>query len=55
MEPLALGRRTPVCIGPSERTVPTAAAAAAVRVGYVCLLAHRTGVAELIAFDRTFW
>jgi hypothetical protein len=38
MEALALGRRIPVCIGPSERTVTTAAAAAAaVRVGYVCL------------------
>ena len=35
---VTLGRRTPVCIGPSERTVPTAAAAAAAaeRAGYVC-------------------
>ena len=50
---VSMSRRTPVCIGQSGRTVP---AAAAVRVGVMFVqLARRTGSAELIADNRTFW
>lgn len=49
---VTLGRRTSICIGPSERTMPTAA----VRVGGLFVQsAHRAGSAELIAVDRTVW